>query len=318
MGFSRRSADPGSTRIAVKTGSELAERRFAAVARRDLLAHGIGDARIRSWVRGGRLHPKYPGVYAWGRGDLTEEGELAAGLLYAGRGSALTGLSMLWWRELLGRRPDRIHIDAPGKVSSYADLEIRHPLEIRRSVHRGLPVAALPDALPVAARHLSPNALRLVLARAEFQHVCTLAEIEAGLRQGVRGGAAVRAALSAHLPQLARCANRWERAFVLLCEAGGVEIPEPNARIGRYRPDMLWEGAKLIVELDGGPAHSTPAQRAADAARQRHLESCGYRVLRFAHDEVEREPERVLSDVRAALAQGFRADLHTPWVRRSG
>lgn len=100
---------------------------------------------------------------------------------------------------------------------------------------------------------------------------------------------------------------------MLLCEAGGVEIPEPNARIGRYRPDMLWEGAKLIVELDGGAGALD-----AGAARQRHLESRGYRVLRFAHDEVEREPGRVLSQVRAALAQRFRADLHTPWVRRSG
>jgi hypothetical protein len=287
----------------LKAASELAAGQFATLARRQLLHRGIGDAQIRSWVRRGRLHPKYPGVYAWGRADLSVEGELAAGLLYAGKGSALGGLSMLWWRGLLGRRPHRIHIDAPGAVVSYRDLQIRHPLRICRSLHKGLPLAALPDALPVAAASLSHDALRLVIARAEFHQVCSLADIEAGLRRGRRGSTAVRRALSAHLPQLARCESGLERAFVLLCEAGRVEIPEPNVRIGRYRPDMLWESARLIVELDGDRAHSTPAQRQADARRQRHLESLGHRVLRFGDEELQREGNRVLAEVRAALAE---------------
>jgi hypothetical protein len=74
---------------------ELLETQFWTIARRQLLAEGIGRHRIESWRRGSRLHDIYPGVYAWGRADLSVEGELAAGLRYAGWGSALTGLSML-------------------------------------------------------------------------------------------------------------------------------------------------------------------------------------------------------------------------------
>jgi hypothetical protein len=152
----------------------------------------------------------------------------------------------------------------------------------------------------VAAPALSFNSLRLVLARIEYHRVTSLATIEFALRPGRSGARAVRHALSRHLPQLAKCVNRHERRFVLLCEAGRVEIPEPNPRIGRFRPDMLWESHKLIVELDG-PHHLTAARRVDDAKRQRYLESLGYRVLRFTHDEVEYEPARVLATVRAAL-----------------
>ncbi len=252
-------------------------------------------------MRSGRLHRVYPGVYAWGRAELAPDGCLAAALLYAGEGSALGGLSMLWWRGLLGRQPHRIRVDAPGAVASIAGLEIRHPLGIRRSMHRGLPIVAAPDAIIASASSLSHNALRLVIARVEFHRLATLSAIERAVRPGRHGGAAVRAALAAHLPQLARCENRLERGFVLLCESGEVEIPEPNVRIGRYRPDMLWKDQRLIVELDGARAHSTAAQRANDARRQAYLESLGFRVERFEPDDVFVTGARTLAQVRAAL-----------------
>lgn len=76
--------------------------------------------------------------------------------------------------------------------------------------------------------------MRLVLARAEFNRVLDMAALERALAAGPRGSAAVRAALDAHLPQLARCASPLERAFLLLCESYGLPLPEVNARIGRY------------------------------------------------------------------------------------
>ena len=72
-------------------------------------------------------------------------------------------------------------------------------------------------------------------------------------------------------------------------------------RIGRYRPDMLWRGQRLIVELDGARAHSTPAQLAADAERQAALEALGFRVIRFSRPEVEYRAADVIARTRAAL-----------------
>lgn len=256
---------------------------------------------IRSWLRSGRLHGCHPGVYAFGRADLGLEGELAAALLLAGPGAALGGLTALWWRDLLHRRPTRIQIDAPGRASSRPGILIRHPGEITRMERRGLPVASLPDALLAAAGSLRPDSLRLVLARAEYERQLDLAQLGRALAGGRRGAAAVRAALDAHLPQLACCASPLEREFLLLCERHRLPLPEVNPRVGRYRPDMLWREAKLIVELDGSRAHGTTAQLAADRRRQGELERLGYLVVRFSADGVRRHPGDVVARLRPLL-----------------
>ncbi|HKJ36887.1 MAG TPA: DUF559 domain-containing protein [Solirubrobacterales bacterium] len=282
--------------------ADLAERGFGALARRHLLARGISRDQVGGWLRRGLLHPRYPGTYAWGRAELGTQGELAAALLYAGDGAALGSLTALWWQGLLGRRPALIHVDAPGKKRSHTDIAIRHPRRIERHVHRGLPVVSLPDALLAASRHLTRDSLRLVLARAEFKRLLSLQELEGALGRGRTGTRGLRAAIDAHMPQLARCENGLERSFVLLCEAERIEIPEPNVRIGRYRPDMFWRHARLVVELDGDAAHSTPAQLTADRERQAWLESRGLGVLRFRRLEVKCERGRVAAEVRGALA----------------
>lgn len=281
--------------------AEVAARHFGAIARRQLLAAGFTAPRIHRWVGTGRLHPRYLGVFAWGRPDLPAEGELAAGLLYAGHGAALTGLAALWWLNLLGKRPDTIDILTPTFVSSRNDLLIGHRDSVARTWHRGLPVSPLTAALPLAAGSLGHNSLRLVLARAEYEGLLSLTALNASLSRGRAGTSAVRAAMNAHLPQLARCENRLEREFVLLCERFGLPIPEPNERKGRFRPDMLWERAKLIVELDGWRAHHTAAQRKADNGRQSYLESRGYLVLRFSRDDVFLRPDFVAAAVAAAI-----------------
>ena len=252
----------------MKLASERAQRQFGAIARRQLLAVGFTARQVESWLRRGRLFPQYPGVYAWGRPDLSVEGQHAAALLFAGRGSALTSLTALWWRGLLGRRPAQIHIDAPGRRHSQRGLLIRHPTDIARESHRGLPVVPLVQALLAATAFLSHDSLRLVLARADFEKVLDLAALDAALGPGRPGSGAVHRALASHLPALAACSNAFERDFALFCERHAVPIPEPNARIGRYRPDMLWREQRLIVELDGRDAHSSAAQIAADNRRQ--------------------------------------------------
>ena len=293
--------------MAADRAGGLAGRQSWAIARWQLRSLGFSESRIRSWLASGRLHAHLPGVYTWGRPTLDEKGEHAAALLFAGRGSALTGLTSLWWQELLGDRPRAIHVDAPGRSRSRRGLRIHHPTaQVVRHEHEGLPVAPLPRALLLAAGSLSHNALRHVLARADFKHILNLQSLHAACRSGPPGARALRAGLGSHLPQLAMCANGFEIDFVLLCEAHSLPIPEPNTRIGRYRPDMLWGEARLIVELDGDDAHSSAAQLIADAERQRWLEARGFTVIRFTWAAVQLQPERVAEEVRRALRQAAR------------
>lgn len=154
-----------------------------------------------------------------------------------------------------------------------------------------------------ATAHLRHDTLRLVLARAEFEHHLHLPSLHRSLGSGYRGSTALRAAMAAHLPQLARCESRLEIDFVLLCERFRIEIPEPNPRIGRWRPDMLWRSHRLIAELDGEDAHSSSAQLIRDARREAELLSRGFSVIRFTWEEAHLRPGWVAAKVRDALTQ---------------
>ena len=286
---------------ATERAGEVAASQWGAIGRPQLLAVGFSTSRIGRWVEMRRLFPRYPGVYAWGRPDLPLEGELAAGLVFTGTGSGLDGISALWWQEVVDKRPPKIHIASPGRRASCADLVIRHPRTIDRHVHRELPVVDLASALLAATPYLDDRELRIALANADFHGLLHLPSLQAACASGPKGSKRLRRAMGRHLPQLARCRNDFEIDFVLLCEEHGLPIPEPNVRKGRYVPDMTWEAHKLIVELDGKDGHSSPAQIAHDADRQRWLEARGYLVIRFTWAEVYFSPRSVLARLQPHL-----------------
>jgi very-short-patch-repair endonuclease len=70
--------------------------------------------------------------------------------------------------------------------------------------------------------------------------------------------------------------------------------------IGPYIVDFCCFSAKLIVEVDGNQHGSDDAQR-RDAARTKALESQGFRVLRFANEDLYRELTSVLDTIAAAI-----------------
>ncbi|MFN8150861.1 MAG: hypothetical protein U0R24_07005 [Solirubrobacterales bacterium] len=179
---------------------ELIAAQGGAIARWQLLGIGITPSRVRSWLRTGRLHhTRFPGIYAAGRADLPELGDLSTGLLFSGHGSALAGISGLWWRGYLERRPELIHVDSPNRSRSRADLRIRHLHTVQRTWHRKLPVTTIPNALLLATDQLSHNSLRLVIARAEFDRKITLSAIEGRADVGSGGARS--------------CARRWLPTF---------------------------------------------------------------------------------------------------------
>jgi very-short-patch-repair endonuclease len=55
--------------------------------------------------------------------------------------------------------------------------------------------------------------------------------------------------------------------------------------IGNYIVDFYCAKARLVIEVDGGQ-HYTEAGRAADAERDRFLQSLGLRVLRYSDTDV--------------------------------
>jgi very-short-patch-repair endonuclease len=74
--------------------------------------------------------------------------------------------------------------------------------------------------------------------------------------------------------------------------------PIDTTRGKRYRVDLVWRIARLVVEVDGYTDHSARAQFAADRHRDYELLLSGYTVLRLTNDEVVEDTEKALEKIR--------------------
>ena len=67
--------------------------------------------------------------------------------------------------------------------------------------------------------------------------------------------------------------------------------------------DVLFDAARVAIEVDGFAAHSSLEAFQRDRERQNLLVAGGYHVLRFTWMDLSHRPETVISSIRAALAR---------------
>lgn len=67
------------------------------------------------------------------------------------------------------------------------------------------------------------------------------------------------------------------------------------------RADVLFERARLVIEVDGFEAHAGRDQFLADRRRQNELIAAGYTVLRVTWEDLTRHPEVLIDQVRRLL-----------------
>lgn len=296
--------------------AQLAERQWGVVSRGQLIRLGIGGASISRRPATGLLHRLHPGIYAFGHRAVQMRGRLAAALLFAGPGGALSHQTAAWWWGLLrsehraSRRaglgetpPRRIHVSATGYRRSIAEVRIHHPRRLERTSHRGMPITTVARTLLDVAATLAYADLRRALAEADYRKLLDLDAVERELGRGHAGSAALRRALASHMPQLARGLSVLEERFLALCEAAGIPLPAVNPRVGGWMVDALWRRERLVVELDGHVAHGSAAAIERDRRRDLTLRASGYSVLRYTWGQITRDAERVAADLREALTK---------------
>ena len=81
-------------------------------------------------------------------------------------------------------------------------------------------------------------------------------------------------------------------------QLGGLKFRRQHP-VGPFVLDFYCPACKLVVELDGGVHDGQPEQ---DEARTQHLESYGYRVLRFRNEEVFADRPAVLDRIAQAAS----------------
>lgn len=273
--------------------SALAAEQRGLVTTEQLRELGFTRGRRESWLRSGRLHPVYRGVYALGRPMLSQQGRWLAAVLACGPGAVLSHrcAGALW--EIIVAAGDLVEVSAPRSRDGRRDIVVHRPVAMPRStVLRGIPVTTLEQTLEDLARTFTDGALRRAVAQAELRP-----EFD---------GAALSSRVWARVDpdgDDARDANVLQDLFLRICRRARLGMPEREVPWGRWVLDFLWREQGVAVETDGRAAHTRRTQFARDREKDRDLLLAGLLPLRFTYGDVRRRADMVAATCRTALTR---------------
>ncbi len=279
------------------------------VARRQLLAAGIGSNTIDRLARGALLRRVHCGVFAVGPDVAIPLADETAALLAVRAGAALSHhTAAILWRV---RGPDSgdglIHVTVPGaSVEDPAGVRVHRSTVLRArdvAVRQGLPVTSPARALLDLAPIIPARELERALDQMLIQRLGTLGHITELLRRAGRhaGRATLQDIVAAHTTVTFTRSEAEER-FLALMHRSGLPRPLVNVRRYGYEIDFLWPQQRVAVEIDGFAFHSTRDRFEDDHKRDGRLRKAGLLVIRISWRQLEREPEAVIADVAQALA----------------
>lgn len=277
----------------------------------------LSPSALRWKLESGRWQQPCHGVVVAQSGPLSVRQELWAALLWGGRGALLAGLTAARLEGLHGFDEPGIHLLLPA-TRQVRRGPIRSPVRLPIVVHRSRRL----DQSDVHPVRLPPQTLlpRSLVDAAAW--MATDDRARAVLAAGVQQRLVRPGDLMAVTARSAWLRRRQLIQTTLLDVAGGAEalseldlaalirryrIPEPDRqasrrdRQGRRRwLDAVWEGSRLIVEVDGF-WHTDAAAWWADMSRDNELTVSGYRVLRFPAFAIRTDPDRVAQQILDAL-----------------
>lgn len=287
----------------------LAASQCGLVARRQLVALGHPAPFVDDQIAAERWQLVSDVVVCTTTGTLTREQQMWAGVLHAGPGSAIGGLSALERRGLRTWHRDEISV-LLRKSHNLQPLEGVHFVETRRPVALNatgdLPTWRVEPAALLFAGYCQSLRTALGLIAAVVQQRLTTSERllrELDRMTPLRRTKILRATL---IEVRAGSHSLAELAIARMCREHGLPLPDRQVRradaSGRMRYlDCEWrlaDGTVVILEVDGG-FHMAVEHWEGDIARERDLVTTGAVVLRCTDREVRDETERIVASLRA-------------------
>ncbi len=282
----------------------LGERQAGRVSYAQLRTLGAGRHAIETWIERQTLIRVLPRVYALGHRAPSREGDLWAAILYGGPGAALSHATAAQWRGLIEYAPAVIEVSTPRDIDSLPRIRVYGRRSVERWLCNGIPVTSVQQTTLDLAAVAEFKLVRKALARLDFGHELDVGALEASCGPGKPGSRALRRALAIHQPQLAQTNGPLEYDFFEWCERWKVALPLVNERLHGVLVDAYWPDHGVVVELDGGDNHSSPAQRKRDKANDLLLRSHGLVVLRYDWDLVHLRPRAVYDDLMRTITRG--------------
>jgi hypothetical protein len=287
----------------------LALEQAGLVARRQLLALGYGDHYVDAQLAAERWQLVSDVVVCTTTGTLTREQRMWAGVLHAGPGSAIGGLTALerrglkhWPREEVTVLLAKSHNLAPLPGVSF--VETRRPVGLYAT--GDLPTWRTEPAALLFAGYQPSSRTALGLLAAVVQQGLTTPDrlaTEIDRMRPLRWAKHFKRALG----MIAAGAHSVaEMRVVRMCFDHGLPLPDQQTpRVdasGRLRySDALWRlpgGKVVILEVDGG-FHMAVEHWEGDITRERDLVATGAVVLRCTARELDEESRRVATSLRA-------------------
>src|SRR3954454_9233525 len=292
--------------------ADLAAKQHGVVARRQLLALGVGSEAIQSRRTSRRYVPLHRGVYAVGHAELTPDGFGMAAVLAAGPGAFLHRWSAagLWALRPFGGRH---HVGVPTGGGRRRRRYLRAPIVHRvlgvrpedLTTHRGIPTTTVARTLLDLAGALPAHELRRAVEAAERAELFDLGAVDEVLaaHHGQLGTVALRALLDdARTHGLPVTRSELEALMLQLCLDHGLPRPVVNVADDGPEVDFRWPAWRLMVETDGWSTHGSRDAFERDRLRDRRLAVEGWRVVRITWRQLVDDPAAVAADLRALLA----------------
>jgi very-short-patch-repair endonuclease len=288
----------------------LAARQHGVVARRQLLAAGLGRDAIDHRLGNGRLTKVARGVYALGHRELRREGLVLAEVLAVGDEAFASHrtAAALWGLRPWGGSFVEITKRGRGGVRRRRGRFVHCTLDLPPSEvtsERRIPATTVARTLLDLAAVVPPHHLRRSVERAEQAELFDLAAVDAVLdahprRAGHRALTLLLADMRSHGVSTTR--STLEALVLQLCIGHSLPRPQVNRYDGIRESDFRWPAHRLIVEVDSWTFHGR-TRRAfdADRARDRRLLREGWRVARFTDRQILANPAGVAAELRALL-----------------
>ncbi|WP_028067176.1 DUF559 domain-containing protein [Solirubrobacter soli] len=276
--------------------SALARRQHGLATKDQIVAAGLTQSGIRDRVHRGALHRVYRGVYSVGHASLSQYGEWLAAVLAAGDDTGLGHTAATELFEVRRWRTGEIHVVSPRRRTVpgvHVHRTTLHPLDI--VVYRGIPVTNVARTLVDLTDVTDEHEILAIVSEAAWRKRLDLDAVQRAIARanGRRNLHALEHAIARYRRGEKGPKSRAELTFLRLVQH---THPLSNAHVEGEEVDAHWPDRRLIVEVDGH-GHRRPAQKRDDARRDAKLRAAGWTVVRFAAEEVEHAPERVLSQL---------------------
>ncbi len=294
----------------------FAATRHGVFGRHDAHQRAVTDAMLRSAVGRGAIHRVDRATFRIaGSPDSWEQRLVIACTAFCHRAVA-SRRSAAVFHKYEGFRPGIVEItsdqdrsiDRPGVVAHRTSRFLAGDLTVVRGVPCTDPIRTFIDLGAV----VSPSRLEEILDAAESSGTIRRADLEERLAQirvqGRNGVGAAARLIESRAPRGRNPTNGLERAFLRLVTDAGLEPPacqvpvrKPDGSLAIV--DFLWIPLLFGVETDGQAYHSSRQQRARDNLRDSQLLGREIETVRFTRDQVRREPEVVVAQLRLHLAR---------------